>query len=68
MNALSPARRSVARHPVVAFMPISLGAGFVTAAIPPIVDSEILPFGLPLHGWLAGFLASASLPSSSRPH
>jgi membrane protease YdiL (CAAX protease family) len=56
MNALSSARRGVARHPVVAFMLISLGAGFVTAAIPPIVDSEILPFGLPLHGLVGGVL------------
>ena len=31
----------------------SLGVlGFVAAAIPPIVHSEILPFGLPLHGVL----------------
>jgi hypothetical protein len=44
-----------------------LGVGFVTAAIPPIVDSEILPFGLPLHGvfmslgaGLAAFLVTAA--------
>jgi uncharacterized protein len=58
----------VARHPVLAFMLISLGVGFVTAAIPPIVDSEILPFGLPFHGvfmslgaGLAAFLVTAAL-------
>ena len=50
MNASASAVRGVARHPVLAFMLVSLGIGFVTAAIPPIVDSEILPFGLPLHG------------------
>ena len=56
MNALSSARRGVARHPVVTFMLISLGAYFVTAAIPPIVNSEVLPFGLPLHGVVGGVL------------
>jgi len=56
----------VARHPVFAFMLISLGIGFVTAAIPPIVDSEVLPFGLPLHG-VSCRSAPASLPSWSRP-
>src|SRR5687767_8071720 len=68
MSAWSSVRRGVARHPVLAFMLISLGIGFVTAAIPPIVDSEILPFGLPLHGvgmslgaGLAAFLVTAAL-------
>jgi hypothetical protein len=68
MNAWSSARRGVARHPVLAFMLISLGIGFVTAAIPPIVDSEILPFGLPLRGvgmslgaGLVAFLVTAAL-------
>jgi len=56
MSVLSSARRGVARHPVLTFMLISLGAYFVTAAIPPIVDSEILPFGLPLHGAVGGAL------------
>ena len=49
-------------------MLISLGIGIATAAIPPIVDSEILPFGLPLHGvgmslgaGLAAFLVTAAL-------
>ena len=45
MNAWSSARRGVARHPVLAFMLISLGIGFVTAPIPLIVDSDISPFG-----------------------
>jgi hypothetical protein len=66
MNAWSSARRGVARHPVLAFMLISLGVGFVTAAIPPIVDSEILPFGLPLHG-VSCRSAQALPPSWSRP-
>jgi uncharacterized protein len=68
MNAWSSAGRGVASRPVLAFMLISLGIGFVTAAIPPIVDSEILPFGLPLHGvfmslgaGLAAFLVTAAL-------
>ena len=67
MNAWSSAVRGVARHPVLAFMLISLGIGFVTAAIPPIVDSEILPFGLPLHG-VSYRSVPASLPSWSQPH
>jgi hypothetical protein len=45
--------RLVARHPVVAFMMMGLGAGFLTAAIRPI---EVMPFGLPLHGFLGGLL------------
>jgi hypothetical protein len=52
----------------LAFMLISLGIGFVTAAIPPIVDSEILPLGRPLHGvfmslgaGLAAFRVTAAL-------
>src|SRR5215208_3250707 len=68
MNAWSSAGRGVARRPVLAFMLISLGIGFVTAAIPPIVNSEVLPFGLPLHGvfmslgaGLAAFLVRAAL-------
>jgi uncharacterized protein len=73
MNAWSSARGGVARHPVLVFMLISLSVGFVTAAIPPIVDSAILPFDLPLHGvvggslgvGLAAFLVTAAL--SGRP-
>ena len=68
MNAWSSAWRGVARHPVLAFMLISLGVGFVTAAIPPLVDSEILPFGLPLHGVvlsLGAGLAAIELPDLS---
>ncbi len=76
MNA-SASVRGVARHPVLAFMLISLGVGFVTAAIPPIVDSEILPLGRPLHGvfmslgaGLAAFLVTAALSGRRRrgPH
>jgi hypothetical protein len=68
MNAWSSARPGIARHPVLVFMLISLTIGFVTAAIPPIVNSEILPFGLPLHGVVlslgagfAAFLVTAAL-------
>jgi uncharacterized protein len=53
MAALLPV---IARHPVVAFMVIGLGAGFLTAAIRPIADAEVLPFDLPLHGFLASLL------------
>jgi uncharacterized protein len=67
MNASSSAVRGVARHPVLAFMVISLAVGFVAAAIPPIVDSEI-PLGSPLHGvfmslgtGVAAFLVIAAL-------
>jgi uncharacterized protein len=48
--------RILARSPVASFMVIGLGAGFLTAAIRPIADAEILPFGLPLHGLLGGVL------------
>ena len=68
MNAWSSARGGVARHPVLVFMLISLSVGFATAAIPPIVDSAMLPFGLPLHGvvlslgaGLAAFLVTIAL-------
>src|SRR5215207_6052982 len=68
MNAWSAAHRGVARRPVLAFMLVSLGVGFLAAAIPPIANSEILPFGLPLHGVvmslgaaLAAFLVTAGL-------
>jgi membrane protease YdiL (CAAX protease family) len=53
MAALLPV---IARHPVVAFMVIGLGGSFVTAAIPPIVNAQVLPFDLPLHGVLGGVL------------
>jgi len=46
----------VARHPVMSFMVIGLGAGFLTASIRPIADAEILPFDMPLHGLLGGVL------------
>ena len=48
--------RIVARHPVVSFMVIGLGAGFLTAAIPPIAEAKILPFDLPMYGFLGGVL------------
>ena len=46
--------RVIARQPVLAFMVIGLGAGFLTAAIRPIADADVLPYGLPLHGVLGG--------------
>jgi hypothetical protein len=48
--------RIIARHPVLAFMVIGHGADFLTVAIPPIVNAQVLPFALPLHGVLAGAL------------
>jgi uncharacterized protein len=48
--------RVIRRHPVLAFMVIGLGAGFLTAAIRPIADADVLPFDLPLHGVLGGAL------------
>ena len=67
MNGSAPVR-GVARHPVLAFMLISLGIGFAAAAIPTIADSEILPLDRPLHGvfmslgaGLAAFLVTAAL-------
>jgi CAAX protease family protein len=48
--------RIIARYPVLAFMVIGLGAGFLTAEIRPIADAEVLPFGLPLHGFLGSLL------------
>jgi hypothetical protein len=61
--------RIIARHPVVSFMVLGLEAGFLTVAIPPIVETKILPFGLPMHGFLgavlgvgvAAFLVTAAL-------
>src|SRR4051812_10059700 len=46
----SPALRAIARRPVVAFMVIGLGAGLLVSVIPLIVDSQLLPFDLPLYG------------------
>jgi hypothetical protein len=47
--------RITARHPVLVFMVIGLVAGFLTAAIRPIADADVLPYGLP-HGFLGGLL------------
>src|SRR5918993_1389491 len=44
--------RVVARHPVLVFIVIGLGTGFLIPAIRPIADAEILPFDLPLYGVL----------------
>jgi membrane protease YdiL (CAAX protease family) len=48
--------RTIARHPVLAFMVLGLGAGFLTAAIRPIAEADVLPYGLPLHGFVGGLL------------
>ena len=59
MSVLAAAHRGVAGYPVLAFMLISLGVGFVPATIPPIADSKIPPFGQPLHGVVGGALGVA---------
>ena len=46
--------RIIARHPVLAFTVIGLGASFPSAAIRPIADADVLPFDLPPHGFLGG--------------
>jgi hypothetical protein len=48
--------RTIARHPVLAFMVIGLGTGFLTAAIRPIADAEVFAYGLPPHGFVGGLL------------
>jgi CAAX protease family protein len=48
--------RIVARYPVLAFMVISLGIGFLTAAVRPIAEADVLPFGMPIHGFIGGLL------------
>ena len=48
------------------FMIIGLGAGFLTASIRPIANSDILPFELPLHGVVGGVLGVVSAHSWSR--
>jgi membrane protease YdiL (CAAX protease family) len=48
--------RMIRRHPVMAFMVINLGTYFLVAAIRPITDADVLPFGLPLHGIVGGTL------------
>jgi hypothetical protein len=48
--------RIIARRPVLACMVIGLDASFLTVAIPPIVNAQVLPFDMPLHGVLGGAL------------
>jgi hypothetical protein len=48
--------RIIARRLVLAFMVIGLGPYFLIVAIRPIVNSQILPFDMPLHGVLGGVL------------
>jgi CAAX protease family protein len=43
----------------MAFMVINLGPYFLVAAIRPIADADVLPFGLPLHGLVGGTLGVA---------
>lgn len=48
--------RIIGRYPLMAFMVIGLGAGFLSPAVRPIAGAEVLPFGLPLHGVLERLL------------
>lgn len=54
MNLLVPARDAVVRHPVAAFLVIGIGAYVALVLIPPLVETEILPFDLPFYGVLGG--------------
>jgi len=54
MNLLAPAKDAVARHPVAAFLLIGIGVFVVAVLIPPLVETEILPFDLPFYGVLGG--------------
>jgi hypothetical protein len=47
---------------------IALGAGFLTAAIRPIGDAEVLPFDLPLHGSREVRSVSVSVHSMGLQH
>lgn len=54
MGLLSSVRHVVARHPVAAFLIIGNGVYLAAVLIPPLVETEILPFELPLYGVLGG--------------
>jgi hypothetical protein len=58
---------SASSHDVrlLAFMVIGVGAYLATVAIPPIVNAQVLPTDLPLHGLLGGRSVSVSARSSS---
>jgi uncharacterized protein len=54
MSLLAPTKDAVARHPVATFLLIGIGVYVAVALISPLVETEILPFDLPLHGVLGG--------------
>jgi CAAX protease family protein len=54
MNLLAPAKDAVARHPIAAFLLIGIGVYVAAVLIPPLVETEILPFDLPFYGVLGG--------------
>jgi hypothetical protein len=54
-------KRVVARRPVLAFMVISLGVGFLTSAGRPNAGADVLLFGLPLHGFLGGLIGRSGI-------
>jgi membrane protease YdiL (CAAX protease family) len=56
MSLPTSVRHAVARHPVTAFLIIGNGVYLAAALTPALVESEILPFDLPLWGSLGGIL------------
>ena len=56
MNLLAPAKDAIARHPVAAFLLIGLGVYVAAVLIPPLVETEVLPFDLPFYGVVGGAL------------
>ena len=53
-ESAKPMKSAIARHPVAAFLTIGFGAYAACALISPLVESEVLPFDLPLYGVLGG--------------
>jgi CAAX protease family protein len=54
MNLVAPAKDAVVRYPVAAFLLIGIGVYVAVVLIPSPVETEILPFDLPLYGVLGG--------------
>jgi hypothetical protein len=51
---LARTKAAIARHPVAAFLTIGIGVYVVFGLISPLVETQILPFSLPLFGVLGG--------------
>jgi CAAX protease family protein len=54
MNLVASAKDAVVRYPVAAFLLIGIGVYVAVVLIPSPVETEILPFDLPLYGVLGG--------------